>query len=144
MKLGVTADGYRAGALPPILEDDLASEESKHALGMISRRQRLDDCGAAGRMHAGKQDGRLHLRRGHGKFVDDGQEVLRAAHDERQGRALRVALSLQAHGGQRCKHPPHGPAPQGRIAGEYDLHVVARDHAEHEPAPGAGIAEVER
>ncbi len=144
MKLGVAADGHRARALPPILDFDLAPEIGEHALGMISRRQRFDDCGAARRMHAGKQDGRLHLRRGHRKVVDDGKEVLRAAHHERQGRALRLTVGLQAHGGQRRKHPPHGPAPQGRIAGEFDLHVVARDHAEHEPAPGAGIAEVER
>ncbi len=55
-----------------------------------------------------------------------------------------VGIGLEAHGGERREHAAHGPSPQGGIAGEFDLHVVTGDDAEHQPAAGAGIAEIER
>ena len=55
-----------------------------------------------------------------------------------------VGVGFEAHGGKRREHAAHGPSPQGGIAREFDLHVVAGDDAEHEAAAGAGIAEIER
>ena len=73
-----------------------------------------------------------------------GSRSSRAAHHQRQRRMVLVGVGLEAHGGERREHAAHGPSPQGRIAGEFDLHVVAGDDAEHQPAAGAGIAEIER
>ena len=144
MKLGVPAHGHRAGALAPILRHDLGAEKSKHALGVVARRQGLDHRGAARRVKAGEKYGRLHLRRRHGKAVNDGEKVRGAADDERERGAIRLGLGLQAHGGKGREHPAHGPPPQGGIARQFDLHIVAGDDAEHQAARSAGIAEVER
>ena len=85
---------------PPVavvLGDELGAEMTEHALGVIAARQRLDNGGPTRRMHAGEQDGGLHLRRGHRQIVDDGDEIGGAAHLERQRRSR--VLDGKAHAG---------------------------------------------
>ena len=94
VQLGVAADGHRARPLPAILGDQLGPEIAKHALGVIAARQRLDHGGAARRVHAGEQHRGLHLRRWHRQVVDDGQEIMRAAHHERQRRMILIGVGL--------------------------------------------------
>ena len=107
IELGVAANGHRPRSLPAILGDQFGAEIAEHALGMIAARQRLDHGGAARRMHAGEQHRGLNLRRRYRQVVDDGQEIVRAAHHERQRRMVLIRVGLQAHGGERGQHPPH-------------------------------------
>ena len=109
---------------------------------MIAARQRLGNGGPTRRVHAGEQDGGLHLRRGHRQIVDDGDEIGGAANLERKRRSR--ILDGKAHQVEGLKHAPHGPAAQRGIAGELGRDVVPRDDAEHQPAAGPRIAEVER
>ena len=142
-KLGVAAHRDGAGARPSILDGKLRAEKTEHALGMVARRQRLDHGGAARRMQAGEQHRGFDLRRGHGKVVDDGQQVAVPRTTSGSVAWSSSASVSKSHRGERRQHAAHRPSPERCIAGKFDLHVVAGDDAEHQPAAGAGIAEIE-
>src|SRR5690606_6780316 len=115
----------------------------QHTLRVVAGGLVLDDGRAAGRIEAGEQDGRLDLRRGDRRLVDDRHGLARAL--ERDGAAAAFGLrdDARAHPDQRVENAAHGPLAQGGVAIEGRGDRVAADDAHHQARAGARIAEVE-
>ena len=78
----------------------------------------LDDRGRAARVEAGEQHGRLDLRRGDGRAVDDRRGLVGALQGDRAAPALGLGDDLRAHQLQRIEDAPHRPLAQRRVAVE--------------------------
>ena len=93
-------------------------------------------------LSAGKQNGRLDLRRGDRHAVFDRHQRLRSAHGRRQAVAG-AGDDLDAHAAQRIEHAAHRPPDQRGVAGEGGGEGVAAGDAQRQADAGAGIAVVD-
>ena len=98
---------------------------------------------AAG-VEAGEQHGRLDLRRGDRRAVEDRRRVADALQHDRAAPALRLRQDLRPHQPQRVENPAHRPLAQRGVAVEGRGDPMAADDAHHQPRAGAGVAEIER
>ncbi len=126
------------------LADDLGAEMLQEFFGVVAGRFGLDHDGLAGGGKARQQHRRFELGRRHRRFVFDRQRVGRALERQRQPAALGILDHPGAHLFERIENPPHRPAAQGSVAVESRGNAAAGDRADHQPAAGAGIAEIER
>ncbi len=124
--------------------DDLGAEMFEHAFGVVAAGFRFDHRGLARRRQACQQHRRFELRRGHRRFVGDRDRVGRALQGQRQPAAFGRLQHARAHALQRIEHAPHRPLAQRGVAVEAGGHRPAGHRAEHQPAAGARIAEIER
>ena len=98
----------------------------------------------AGRRQPRQQHRGLDLGRGHRRAVQDRQRIARALQRQRQAAALTAGDDPGAHQFQRIDDPPHRPRAQRGIAVEDGRDRAAGHGPHHQPAAGAGIAEIER
>ena len=94
---------------------DARPGRGQHQLGVVARRQRLDDGRLALGVEAREQDARLHLRARDRQLVRDALE--RAALDRERRRAL-GRLDPRAHAAQRLGDPLHRALRERLVAGE--------------------------
>ena len=127
-----------------VLDPHVGAEMAQHPLGVIARRLGLGHHGFTRRREAGEQHGGFQLRRGGRRRIDDRDRVARALQRQRQPPAVADADRARAHPLQRIEHAPHRARAQRGIAIECRLDRTARHGPDDEPAPGAGIAEIER
>ena len=121
------------------------AEMLEHPLGVVARRLLLDHGGLARRGQPGQQHRRLELRRRHRRLVFDRDRIARALQRRPAGGRRRSRFQrARAHRLQRIEHAPHRPLAQARVAVEGRRDRAAGDRAHHQPAAGAGIAEIER
>ena len=120
-----------------------SAEMGQHLFGMVARRLGFDHDGFARRGKAGEQRRRLQLRRRHRRPEHNRDRIARPGERQRQpavGRGERA----RADTFQGIEDAAHRPLAQRRIAVERRRHRAAGDCAQHEPAAGSRIAEVER
>ena len=143
-ELGVAPDRDGAGAARRHPRRQISAPKWMSMRSVWSRvGTRLDHGGAARRMQAGQQHGRLHLRRRHRQVVD-GWARDRTCRAPRSGSVRRSSSTRRPMVCSGASTRPMGRRRKRRVAGELHRHVMACDHPEHEAAAGAGIAEVER
>ena len=82
--------------------------------------------------------------RGHRRAVQDRQRIARALQRQRQAAAFAAGHDPGAHQFQGIHNPPHRPGAQRGVAVEHGRDRAAGDSSHHQPAAGAGIAEIER
>ena len=116
----------------------------QHQFGMVAAGFGLDHGGHAGRGEPRQQHRGFDLRRCHRRAVEDRQRIARAVERQRQAAAVPARAHPRAHQFQGIEHPPHRPAAQRRVAVEDRRNRAARHRPHHQPAAGAGIAEIER
>ena len=130
--------------LPSRRRDDLRAKMLQHQFGMVAAGLGLDHGGDAGRGQPRQQHRGFDLRRGHRRAVEDRQRIARAVQRQRQPAAFAARADPRAHQFQGIEHPPHRPAAQRGVAVEHRRDRAAGDRPHHQPAAGAGIAEIER
>ena len=116
----------------------------QHQLGVVAARLLLDHGGRARRRKPRQQHRGLDLGRSHRRAIEDRDRIASALKRQRQPAALPTHRNLGAHQFQGIEHPPHRPGAQRGVAVEYGRDRTARDRPHHQPASGAGIAEIER
>ena len=90
----------------------------------------------------GQQDGRLHLGAGHRHVVVDALEAA-APHGERRQAAAVAPVDPGAHPAEGVGHPVHGPAGDGRVAGQHRQPVEAGAQPGQQADGGARVADVD-
>ena len=113
-------------------------------LGVVARRLGLDHHGFARRREPREQHRGLELRGGGRRRIDDRDRVARTRQGQRQPPAVRDADRPRAHPLERIEHAPLRARAQRGIAIERRGDRAARHGPDHQPAAGAGIAEIER
>ena len=130
--------------LPSVVETISRAKMLQHQLGVVAAGFLLDHGGDARRGKPRQQHRRFDLRRGHRRPVEDRHGIARAVQRQRQAAAFPALAGLGAHQFQGIEDPPHRPAAQRGVAVEYRRDRAAGDRPHHQPAAGAGIAEIER
>ena len=129
---------------PSRRRDDLRAEMLQHQLGMVAAGLGLDHGGDAGRGQPRQQHRGLDLGRGHRRAVEDRQRIARALQRQRQPAALGAGDDLAPINSSGSSDPPHRPRAQRGVAVEDRRDRAAGHRPHHQPAAGAGIAEIER
>ena len=111
---------------------------------MVARGLVLDHARHARRVEAGEQNGGFDLRRGDWGAIFDRRGIARALEHDRAAPACRLGQNLGAHEPEWIEDAPHRPLAQRGVAVEGCGHAMAADDAHHQPAAGAGVAEIER
>ena len=124
--------------------DDLGAEMLQHQFGVVAARLGFDHGGDARRGQSRQQHRRFDLRRGHRRAVEDRQRIARAMSVSGSRPPSPLALTRAPINSSGIQHPPHRPAAQRGIAVERRRDRAAGDRSHHQPAAGAGIAEIER
>ena len=140
--LGLAGKRDRPPAAVETLHGDLGAEVAQHQFAVIPGRPGLDDAGRARRVEARQQHRRLHLGRGHGKLVNDGQGT-GGAPDHQWQAVAGPRADRRAHAPEGGHHPVHGPRRQRGVAGEEAGEGMGGQKPHEEPRPGAGVAHIE-
>ena len=125
------------------LDGNIRAEVAQHPLGVIAGGFLLDHCRRARRAEACEQRRGLELRRSRRRFVDNRDRIARAFERQRQPSAIGQHDRPRTHADQRVQHALHGPLAQRGIAIEGRGYWAACNCADHQPAAGAGIAEIQ-
>jgi hypothetical protein len=127
-----------------LLRTDLGAKMLQHQLGMVAAGLLLNDRGHTRRGEPRQQHRGFDLGRGDWRAVEDRHGIARPRKRQRQPAAgFARADDLGAHQFQGIEHPPHRPAAQRGVAVEHGRDRTAGDRPHHQPASGAGIAEIE-
>ena len=124
--------------------DDLGTKMFQHQLGVIAAGFLLDDRSDARRGKSRQQHRRLDLGRGHRGPVKNRNGIARAVQGQRQAAAFFALAGFGAHQFQRIQDPAHRAGAQRGVAVEHGGDRAPRHRSHHQPAAGAGIAEIER
>ena len=123
---------------------DVGAEMPEQQLGVVAAGLLLDHGSHTRRGERGQQHRRFDLGRSHGRAVGDRHGIAGAAQGHRQAAAFPGLVRPGAHQLQRIKDAPHWSAAQRGVAVEHRRDRAAGDGPHHQPAAGAGIAEIER
>ena len=112
------------------------ARRAQHPLGVVARRDRLDDRRPAVGVEPREQDARLHLCARHGGLVLDSGE--RPPLDCSSAAARRSSSTLRAHLGERRRYPVHRPRAERVVARQLEPALPPGRRAE----PGSRRASV--
>ena len=96
-----------------------------------------------GALSSCEQDGRFDLGRGDGRAIFDRGGIAGAFEHDRTAPAFALGENLSAHEPQGIEDAPHRPLAERGVAVEGCGDSVAANHPHHQPAAGAGVAEIE-
>ena len=116
----------------------------QHQFGVVAAGFGLDHGGDAGRGQPGQQHRGLDLRRRHRRAVEDRQRIARAVQRQRQPAALAAGADPARPSIPADRASAASAAAQRGVAIEDRRDRAAGNGAHHQPAAGAGIAEIER